>query len=76
MSTGKEANIENVFLTQTTSSDYENLFRMDVLGLEDRPCGDKSMVHSELLKTLAQRLKKRRLDGVIQRRELDGRELD
>ena len=73
MSTGKEANIENVFLTQTTSSDYENLFRMDVLGLEDRPCGDKSMVHSELLKTLAQRLKKRRLDGVIQRANMTSR---
>ena len=37
MSTGKEVNIESMFLTQTTTSDYENLCRMDVLGLEDSP---------------------------------------
>lgn len=52
MSTGKEANIESMFLTQTTSSDYENLCRMDVLGLQDGPSGDQSMVHCEFLEQL------------------------
>ena len=32
--------MENMFLTQTTSNDYENLCRIDVRGLEDRPCVD------------------------------------
>ena len=50
--TGKEANVKNMFLTQTRSNDYENLCQMDVLGLEDRSCGDQSMVHSEFLEQL------------------------
>ena len=50
--TGKEANVKNMFLTQTRSNDYENLCQMDVLGLEDRPCGDQSMVHFEFLEQL------------------------
>ena len=52
MSTGNEANMESMFLTQITTGDYENLCRMDVLGLEDSPCGDQSMVHSEFLEQL------------------------
>ena len=52
MSTGKEANAESMFLTQTTVNDYENLCRMDVLGLADSPCNDQGAVHSEFLKQL------------------------
>ena len=52
MSTGSEANMESMFLTQTTTGDYGNFCRMDVLGLEDSPCGDQSMVHSEFLEQL------------------------
>ena len=40
MSTGKEANTESMFLIQTTVNDYENLCRMDVLGLAEGPQND------------------------------------
>ena len=49
MSTEKQANMDTMFLTQTGTSDYENLWRMDVHGLEDSTCGDQSVVHSEFL---------------------------
>ena len=52
MSTGKEANMENAFLTQTMVSDYEALCKLDVLGLEDKPSGDQSVVHAEFLEQL------------------------
>ena len=48
MSTGKEA-MENAFLTHTIVSDYEALCKLDVLGLEDKPSGDQSVVHAEFL---------------------------
>ena len=35
MSSGAEVDIENMFLTQTSVADYEELCRLDVLGLED-----------------------------------------
>lgn len=39
-------------MTQTMVSDYEGLCRMDVLGLEDKPSGDQSIVHAEFLEQL------------------------
>ena len=36
-----------MFLTQTTVNNFENLCRMDVLGLADSPGNDQSAVHSE-----------------------------
>ena len=32
---GKEVDLTNMFLTQASSCDYENLCRLDVLGQED-----------------------------------------
>ena len=49
MTSGGEANLDNMFLTQTAMTDYEELCRMDVLGLEDKPSGDQSVVHAEFL---------------------------
>ena len=47
MSPGKEADLTDMFLTQTSSCDYEQLCRLDVLGLEDRPSGDQTSVYEE-----------------------------
>jgi hypothetical protein len=41
MSPGKEVNLNEMFMTQTSSADYEKLCRLDVLGLEDSPTGDQ-----------------------------------
>ena len=52
MSPGKKADLSNMFLAQTSSSDYELLCRMDVLGSEDRPVGDQSSVYKEFKEQL------------------------
>ena len=39
----------SMFLAQTASNDYEELYRMDVLGLEDSPSGDQNVVYTEFL---------------------------
>ena len=52
MSSGAEVDIENMFLTQTLVTDYEELCRLDVLGLEDTPTGDQRVVHQEFLKQM------------------------
>ena len=52
MSPGVETNSDNMFLAQTARSDYEELCRMDVLGLEDTPVGDQKVVHEEFLEQL------------------------
>ena len=52
MSSGAEVDIENMFLTQTLVADYEELCRLDVLGLEDTPTGDQRVVHQEFLKQM------------------------
>ena len=52
MSSGAEVDIENLFLTQTSVADYEELCRLDVLGLEDTPIGDQRVVHQEFLEQL------------------------
>ena len=41
MSAGKETNLSSVYLTRTSSADYEQLCSLDVLGLQDRPAGDQ-----------------------------------
>ena len=51
MSTGKEANTESMFPTQTTVNGYGNVCRM-VLGLANSPCNDQSAAHSEFLEQL------------------------
>lgn len=53
MSPGTETDLDKMFLAQTASNDYEELYRMDVLGLEDKPNGDQSVVYEEFLEQLS-----------------------
>ena len=52
MLSGAEVDSQNMFLTQTSIGDYEELCRMDVLGLQDTPIGDQDVVHQEFLEQL------------------------
>ena len=45
MLSGAEVDSQNMFLTQTSIGDYEELCRMNVLGLQDTPIGDQDVVH-------------------------------
>ena len=47
MSPGKELDHSKMLLTQTSYTDYEELCRLDVLGLEDRAEHDQETVHAE-----------------------------
>ena len=47
MSPGSEFDHNTMLLTQTSQSDYEELCRLDVLGLADTPEHDQTMVHAE-----------------------------
>ena len=53
MSPGTEQNLDSMFLAQTTSTSYEELCRMDVLGLEDKPNGDQSVMYEEFIEQLS-----------------------
>lgn len=53
MSPGTEQNLDSMFLAQTTSTSYEELCGMDVLGLEDKPNGDQSVVYEEFIEQLS-----------------------
>ena len=46
MSPGTETDLDSMFLAQTASNDYEELYRMYVLELEDTPSGDQSVVYT------------------------------
>ena len=52
MSPGAEFDRKTMLLTQTSQTDYEELCRMDVLGLADTSENDQSMVHSEFKEQL------------------------
>jgi uncharacterized protein YoxC len=52
MSPGKEVDLGNVLLAQTSSVDYENLCRLDVLGLKDTPPGSQENVYEEFQEQL------------------------
>ena len=52
MSPGKEVNVNELFLTQTSSADYEKLCRLDVLGLEDSSTGDQMVIYDEFREQL------------------------
>ena len=41
MSPGQELDLGNMFLTQTSVIDYQELCKLDVLGLKDKPSGDE-----------------------------------
>ena len=49
--TGKE-NHSNVYLTQSTTHNYEQLFWLDVLGLVDTSVGDQKIVYTEFQEQL------------------------
>ena len=52
MSPGKEFDRKTMLLTQTNQSDYEQLCRLDVLGLEDAPEHDQRVVYNEFKEQL------------------------
>ncbi len=52
MSPGKEVDLGNVLLAHTSSVDYENLCRLDVLGLKDTPPGSQENVYEEFQEQL------------------------
>ena len=52
MSPGKEFDRKKMLLTQTDQSDYEQLCRLDVLGLEDAPEHDQRVVYNEFKEQL------------------------
>jgi hypothetical protein len=47
MSPGVESDSNKMLLTQISTADYENLCRLDVLGLEDLPENDQDIVYAE-----------------------------
>ena len=52
MSSGKELDHSKMLLTQTSNTDYEDLCRLDILGLEDTPEHDQQTVHAEFREQL------------------------
>lgn len=52
MSPGSEFDHNTMLLTQTSQSDYEDLCRLDILGLADTPEHDQSFVHAEFKEQL------------------------
>lgn len=52
MSSGKEPDLTQMLMTQTTASDYDNLCRLDVLGLQDHPVDDQECVYQEFKEQL------------------------
>ena len=52
MSPGQELNHNVTMLTQTTHTDYEDLCRLDILGLQDAQEHDKSVVFEEFKERL------------------------
>ena len=47
MSAGKEVGLNSVYLTRTSSAEYQQLCSLDTLGLQDRPEGDQQCVYEE-----------------------------
>jgi hypothetical protein len=66
MSPGEEIDVNEMFLTQTSSADYESLCRLDVLGLQDSPTGDQGEIYKEFQE---QSGSMRRLDSLARKLE-------
>ena len=49
---GKEINTTNMVFIQTSSVNYEELCKLDVLGLADLPTGDQAVVYEEFKEEL------------------------
>ena len=54
MSPGKEVDLTPMFCTQTSHVDYDNLCKLDVLGLADTSTGDQAEVYAEFEEQLTQ----------------------
>ena len=52
MSPGREFDRHTMLLTQTSQADYEELCRLDILGLKDSPEHDQQVVHAEFKEQL------------------------
>ena len=52
ISPGKEVDLTPMFMTQTSSLDYETLCRLDVLGIADSASGDEDEVYSDFKEQL------------------------
>ena len=52
MSPRAETDLQKMFLGQTNPNDYEELYRMDVLGLKDKPNGDQNVFYEDFLEEL------------------------
>ena len=52
MSPGTQQDLTSMYLTQTSSGDYEQWCRLDVLGLEDQPTGDQAAIYGEFKEQL------------------------
>ena len=52
MSPRADTNLSSVYLTRSSSSDYEQLCSLDVQGLEDRPASDQQVVYSKFQEQL------------------------
>ena len=52
MSPGNESDHSKMFLTQTSQADYEDLCRLDVLGIDDKPEHDQYAIHAEFREQL------------------------
>ena len=52
MSPGKEVDISSMLLTQTAAADYEQLCKLDVLGIQDTAIGDQADVYEEFKEQL------------------------
>ena len=52
MSPGKEVDISSMLLTQTAAGDYEQLCKLDVLGIQDTAIGDQADVYEEFKEQL------------------------
>ena len=47
MSPGYEVNLHNMLLTQVPRDDYDQLIRLDALGLQNTASGDQENVYNE-----------------------------
>ena len=54
MSPGKEVDLSPMFFTQTSHVAYDNLYKLDVLGLADSSTGDQAEVYAEFKEQLTQ----------------------
>ena len=52
MSPGKEADLSSVYLTRSSTADYHELCKLDVLGLEDRASVDQATVFEDFKEQL------------------------